>query len=490
MAISFNEIPNQILTPFVAVEFDNSQAIQGPSIQEYKALLIGQKVASGSATALEVVPVTSSDQAKSLFGQGSILAHMVEKFIDNNSSSQLFCLPMDDNGAGVAATGKLAFTGPATAAGTLSIMIGGRRVQVAVDSGDSADDVASALNTAISGEADLPVTSAVNGTNANEVDLTAKNDGEASNEIDLRANYFSGEEFPAGIALTITAMASGTGNPDISTALAVLDEDTQYNIIGHAYTDAANLTALEAELLDRFGPMKPIDGVAFTAKRGDFSTLTTLGNSRNSQNSSIVYCTEPNSPWEKAGAVCGRITLNGQIDPARPFQTLGLDGLFVTKETERFTREERDNLLKNGIATTKDNVAIVQIERMVTTYQTNAFGAVDPSYRDVNTLLTLSFLRFDFRSTIARKYPRHKLADDGTRIAPGQAIVTPSTMRAESVSIFRGWEDLGLVENIDQFKRDLVVERNVQDRNRLDLLLPPDLINQLRVTAAQIQFRL
>lgn len=53
---------------------------------------------------------------------------------------------------------------------------------------------------------------------------------------------------------------------------------------------------------------------------------------------------------------------------------------------------------------------------------------------------------------------------------------------------FREMEELGLVEGFDQFKRDLVVERNVSDPNRLDFLLPPDLINQLIVTAVKFQF--
>ena len=46
-----------------------------------------------------------------------------------------------------------------------------------------------------------------------------------------------------------------------------------------------------------------------------------------------------------------------------------------------------------------------------------------------------------------------------------------------------------LVENVDQFKRDLVVLRNASDRNRLDFLLPPTLIGQFQVGAVQIQFR-
>mgnify|MGYP007100072004 CR=1 FL=1 len=117
-------------------------------------------------------------------------------------------------------------------------------------------------------------------------------------------------------------------------------------------------------------------------------------------------------------------------------------------------------------------------------------GADDSSYRDVNTILTLSYLRYDFRNYLLRKYPRHKLANDGTKFGAGQAIVTPKLIKAECVNKFREWENIGLVENIDQFKRDLIVERNVSDPNRLDILLPPDLVNQLMVIGTQVSFRL
>jgi len=69
-------------------------------------------------------------------------------------------------------------------------------------------------------------------------------------------------------------------------------------------------------------------------------------------------------------------------------------------------------------------------------------------------------------------------------------VMTPKLGKAEALGWFREMEKLGLVEGFDQFKADLVVERNASNPNRLDVLLPPDLINQLMITAAQIQFRL
>src|SRR3546814_3024831 len=91
----------------------------------------------------------------------------------------------------------------------------------------------------------------------------------------------------------------------------------------------------------------------------------------------------------------------------------------------------------------------VLLERPITTYQTNAYGFDDTAFLDVNTLLTLAALRYSQRARIAQKFPRHKLASDGTKAGAGQAIVTPSVIRAELVALAREWEDAGWVENMD-----------------------------------------
>ena len=89
-----------------------------------------------------------------------------------------------------------------------------------------------------------------------------------------------------------------------------------------------------------------------------------------------------------------------------------------------------------------------------------------------------------------RKFPRHKLADDGTNFDPGQAVVTPSTIRAEAVAWFSEMEGRGLVENLEQFTEFLVVERSEVDLNRIDSILPPNTINKFVVGATSMQPRL
>jgi phage tail sheath gpL-like len=94
------------------------------------------------------------------------------------------------------------------------------------------------------------------------------------------------------------------------------------------------------------------------------------------------------------------------------------------------------------------------------------------------------------RIRIALKFPRVKLAPNGSRIGFGQALVTPNDIRAELVALFSEWEERGLVHDFAQFKQDLRVDINGDDPNRVDVLLPPNLVNQLRITAIQLQFRL
>ena len=99
-------------------------------------------------------------------------------------------------------------------------------------------------------------------------------------------------------------------------------------------------------------------------------------------------------------------------------------------------------------------------------------------------------LRFQWRARILQKYPRHKLAKDGTRADPGVALVTPSTIKSEAFAIFTLWEAAGYVEDFEQFQNEILVGINSNDPNRMDLRMGPNLVNQFRVLASQIQFLL
>lgn len=494
MAISFNTIPNDLRVPLFYAEMDNSQA--GYFTQSQKTLLIGQKLATGTASVNTPMLVSRTDEAKQEFGVGSMLASMHEVVRKNDPLGEVWCIALADDDAAVAATGKVSITGPATASGTIYLYVAGQLVKTGVTTGDAATAIATAMVAAINANKNLPVTAAVNGTNAYEVDLTARWKGETGNDITLMLNYYGsagGEKTPAGVAMTITAMASGATNPDIADAIAVMG-DEEYDFIIHPYTDTANLNALRDEMNDttgRWAYNRQVYGHVYTAKRDTLANLVTFGSARNDQHNTIAgfEATVPSPVWEYAAAYGSRNAVFIKADPARPTQTGALTGILPATQGSLFTLAERQSLLSNGVASSYTQGGVVKVERAITTYQKNQFDELDTSYLDSETLHTSSTVIRRLRSAVTSKYPRHKVADDGTRFGAGQAIVTPNIIRGTMIDEYFQMERIGLVENAALFAKYLIVER-AEDPNRMNVLFPADYVNQLRVFALINQFRL
>jgi len=492
VSISFDQIPINLRVPGAYIEIDNSNALRGLPGMPTKILVIAQRLATGTLAAGVPARVLSESEAEAYCGRGSMGHLMFRALKANNDWTESWVIPLDDDGAAAAAAGSIKFGGTVSA-GTLNLYIAGQRVRVGVAATDDLDAVATKTIAAITAATDLPVTAAVDGGDATKVNITARNKGEAGNGIDIRVNFYPDEKLPLGLTTTIVAMSAGTGNPDIAAAITAMG-DEWYTDIAMPYTDSANLAALEAELDSRYGPMEQKPANAYAAASGSHATLTTLGNSRNNPHLSIMGAkNSPSAPWAWAAALCGVCAYHGQIDPARPFQTLPLKGILPPAVEDRFTDSERNLLLYDGVATFRvDDGGRVLIERVITTYETNASGIDDNSYLDLNTLKTLNYLRYSMRARILQKFPRHKLANNGTQYGAGQAIVIPKVINAELVALAMDWEEAGLVEGIEEFKKNLIVERSTAQggENTVNALVPPDLINQFRVFAGKIQYLL
>lgn len=484
--ISFEQIPITLLTPGNFVEFDTSQMQSGLPVAKTRTLIVGQKLAAGSAPANTPVRVLSVNHAKTLFGQGSMLAGMFEGYFANDTTTEVWGMGLADAEAGVAATQTITLAGAATAAGTLEMMVTDMRVRVPVASGDTSAEVATALGAAINALLDLPVTASVN---ASVVTVTARHKGAESNGLFIRANYHAGDALPPG--LTAPAIAAGTAgatNPDASAVFTALGE-MPFQTIVHPWNDDANMDIIEAALADRANALKMNYGEAFTHNPGTFGALTTAAALRNSPYNPVTGMFGiPSAPWKVAAAVAAQVTFSLKQDPGRPFNTLVLKGILPPVPNARFTRTERELLLETGIATLVVNAnEEVAIERMVTTYKTNPQGFADTGLRDLNAILLLYYLSWSQQARISMRFPRYKLADDGTNYAPGQKVVTPKVIRAELVALAREWEQAGLIENVDQYIADLKVERDATDRDRVNSFQRPDLINGFQVLASLIQ---
>jgi phage tail sheath gpL-like len=493
--IPFKNIPQNLRVPLFYAEVDNSQA--NTSGANLRGLIVAQMLAGG--TAAPGVPVLSQGPAADVpaFGQGSMAALMISKWRENDNFGELWVLPLSDDGAAVAATGKLSFTGPSTATGTIYSYIAGVRIATLVTSGMTAAQIATAVTAAINANGNLPVTAVVDGVNNFQVNITARNKGPAGNDIDLRLNYLGtagGEATPAGVVCTITAMASGATAPSLTVPFANCGDEA-FDFIAFPYTDTASLNSVKAFLDDvtgRWSWDRQVYGSAFGAYRGTLSAVNTFGLGRNDQHVSMMgFNDSPTPNWLWAAAITAQAAISVRADAAKPIRAVQLEGVLAPPVASRFVLSDRNTLLWSGISTFDvQSDGSVFIEKLITTYQLNAFGSADNSDLDVETLTNLAFVLRTLKTAVTSKFARMKLADDGTKFGAGSNIVTPSIVRAEQIAAYRALEFDGFVQDSETFADGLIVQRNPQNPNRLDILWDGILIDRLDIFALLAQFRL
>lgn len=492
MTVPFSNIPSNLRVPLFYAEVDNSQANSGAQTQ--RTLIIGQITSTGNGVVNVPVLGQGVSDAQAKGGLGSMLALMTAAYKTSDNFGEVWFLPLADAEGSVAASGSLLVAGTPSGTGVISLYIAGQLLSFAVATSELAADIATGLAALVNSSSNLPVTATA--TDAT-VKFTAKNKGSTGNDIDLRLNYLGtagGEVTPAGLTLTITAMAAGATNPVLDAALASLGDEA-FDFIVSPYTDTASLNALKNLLNDKTGRWSyasQIYGHIFAAQRGTLSTLATAGNARNHQHESIMgFYDSPSPAWIWAADVAGTAAVALRADPGRPLQTLTLSTVLAPPAPSRFDLGERNTLLWDGISTfTVASDGTVAIENLITTYQKNGFGAADDSYLQVETLFLLMYVLRAQRSLVTSKYARVKLAADGTRFAPGSAIVTPKIIKADLIAQYGAMEYDGFVQDAKAFAKELIVEKNRANPNRVDVLWPGTLINQLRIFALLAQFRL
>ncbi|MGP2515145.1 phage tail sheath subtilisin-like domain-containing protein [Yersinia sp. 2545 StPb PI] len=492
MTIPFTNIPSNLRTPLFFAEFDNSQANTATTTQ--RTLIMGQMLDEGTLPADMPVLVSSVATVAGQCGAGSMLHGQMAAYLANDTAGEIYILPLSDATAMVAATGKITVTTQASATGVISLYIAGIRVQVAVVATDEVAAVATALTAAINTTASLPVTAAAVDA---VITLTAKNKGTHGNTLDLRLNYLGsagGETTPDSLVLTFTPMAGGAGAPELDDALANL-QDRTFDFIINPYTDTASLNKIKEFLSDstgRWSYAEQLYGHSFAAQSGTYGQLAAAGELRNDQHASLLGVNgSPTPSYIWSAAYVGAIAQSLRNDPGRPLQTLAISGVLAPPLASRFTLTERNNLLHSGISTvTAADDGTVQVENIITTYQKNKYGAEDDSYLQIETLFLLMFVTRFLRTQVTSKFARMKLAADGTRFAPGSAIITPNVIRAELIAQYQTLEFNGYVQDAKGFAKGLKVEKSASNPNRVDVLWTGVLINQLRIFAVLNQFRL
>ena len=462
--ISFDTIPSSIRVPGRYIEFNTRNAVQGLPQNPQSVLLLAPMLDSGWQAPLEPVQLYSDDEAGDMFGRGSWAQLMVKQAFTNNPYLDLTVIGLPDHSAGVAASGSITLSGTVQTASSVDVSAGGTTVSVAAAAGQSAANIAAKLQTAVN-DADLPVSATANGAT---LTLTAKSKGEIGNEIRLAADPGN-----SGLQLQTTAMANGAKNAEVQAALEKV-AGKHYHIIVSPFSDDANAKALSVHIEQVSNAIEQRGCIGVLGWRGTMATGTAF---TAKLNDGRITCA-----WYKGAAEANGLLAAGyaavlaaEEDPARPLNTLEIKGLAITPDAQWPLFNECNSALYNGLTPLTVVAGKVQIMRAVSTYTKSATNTPDPSLLDITTIRTLDYVRRAVKERIALRFPRDKLSD---RLLP--------KIRSEILDVLLKMEQAEIIENAEANKAKLVVARSPQDANRVNALIPADVVNGLHVFAGRI----
>jgi phage tail sheath gpL-like len=468
-------------------ELDASNANTALPVQ--RALLVGQMLSSGTATPNLPVLAPAQDQVTLMTGVNSMLSLMYQAYRVQDAFGEVWILPLLDNGSGVAATGTVVITGPATAQGVLSLYIAGTLVPTPVNIGDTATAIAANILAEMAMTPGLPCTgAAASGT----LTLTALHAGAALNDIDLRMNYRAirnGEVTPAGVGVTITPFASGATNPTLTTALSNLAMKT-FDFIAVPYTDSASMAAITALLSDQSGRWSAIEalyGHAFYAYRGTVGARSTFGVTNNNQHETILgYYDSPTPAWLEAADWAGAHATILRTNPALGVVGQPL-GLLPPPIASQDTPAEMNVLLYDGLSTfTVDPAGQSRIGRSITTYQSNAAAQPDNSYLNTNLLFQAMYVVRYISANILSQYQNKILVSDGAVIPAGSPATTPSLIFQGVCGLYAYLSSQFVVQNPQTFAANGYATKG--QKGQVLLFLPLDFSDQVIQVAALLAF--
>lgn len=500
MALSLPNIPSNLRTFGFYGSFSTGIP---PYASAQRLLLIGPKLATGSATA--GIPVRCEADPRAQFGNGSILAEMVTVSRLQKPFNEIWVLPV--NAAGTKAAVSITVN-TVPAAGTYAFWLFGRqrRCEITVaSSGETtttvaAKIVAAALRQFTFAGASYPLAQPFTAANAaNVVTLTLAHDGAMTNGRQWVHTRAGNEVSALGDYVTLNhAAVVGAGTPDIATALSAIGTG-HFQTIVTAYDDDTSVTAIDAWMAEQWSAINMHYGIQVLARTGSYGTLAAAGDAMNAKTRVFAALRDTPTPtWLLATALGSelheRFNLGRPIEEAQ-IMARALAGI-VLKTVEAamspgdgFTPAEVNNLYFDGVTPLKPEFdgSVTIGGRVITTYQRSALtGLEDLSWLDISDVLIPAYAMYFIRHYAANAHSGTSLVSDQREQREGQT--RPKDYRATCVQAYGQLCKHGICDDLNVYTDELIVEM-ASDRKRVNAQHPVRIAGPLLIMANDIRVR-
>jgi phage tail sheath gpL-like len=360
-------------------------------------------------------------------------------------------------------------------------------ISIAITASQTTASIATALAAAINLDSACWVTAEYAD---NDVTLEAKFMGVLGNEIPVVVGY-NFEEVPP-INITVTRMSGGAGTPDLNNVISNLGENP-YDYIATPFTDSASLQALDQAVAERWHAMAAfnIQSVVYGVVSGTYDAISAKGKSLNSEFITLVGVDgQPQTSWIWAASLVAAVSDPLTNDPAAPITTLELLGLKAPRKCWNW--KLRNELLFSGISTfTSDKAGNVYVDKLITTYQYDAQGYPDASYLSIHVPELMRNIRRIQAAALASSFRGYKLTDYPEQHAGGQKIISTDGIKAFLVALYgrslmdeRAW-----CTDANHYAESLLVERDPENRQRINYHDEPVMIGQLEIIAGHSELQ-
>lgn len=436
------------------------------SIEDQRVLIVGQKLAAGSAAAGLVVDIPrTSAEINALFGARSHLALTCRAFRKVNPYTKLDVISLAE-ASGTAATAKVVFAGTATEAKTIYIDAVSSRnhsYRIDVQSGDALATIAGKLNTAVAADASAPFTAALTTTTtANDtVTFTASGKGTYANGWLIRMHdAYNRPASVAGVTMTLTGWAGGATDPTLTGILDSVDSIRYQTVV---WPSTWTTTLSKDWINARFNVDNDIkDGVVVQWVHDSFANVKSAATAMNSP-SWLMLTNEtmnethwkgahlPEAPdvlaaifagirsrrFEEGISISDLVVINegrdqfgGRHIAALPYFNTPFVDVEQPYPGSGYIYAEQLELEAAGVsvvgANHRNNSVISSV--MVTTYVNDAAGNPDDTWHYLNWRDTHSVIREFFVNNLREDFAQHRLT---TGVAvPNMAIADEPSIRA------------------------------------------------------------
>lgn len=452
-----------------------------------RVMLVGQG-ASASTYDTTKRTVTSATEVGQTYGFGSPLHLAALELLPANGDGlgtvPLTVYPLEDDDAGVAATGDITPAGTQTVAAVYRVVISEvQSAQFVINVGDTVADITAAITEAVNATVSMPVIAVDNGT---DVGLTSKWQGVSANALFVEVVGST----DAGTTFAITQPAGGAGNPEVDAALGQVGN--VWETMGLCCLNTSDSTALNTVQTfgeGRWGPLvrKPL--VMFWGNTDtEPATAITIPDNRKTDriNSQLVAPASNELPFVVAARQLARIAVLANNNPPHDYGSQDASGLVPGPDGDQWDYLERDLAVKGGSSTIEVKDGVINVSDVVTFYHPT--GEEPPAYRYVVDIVKLQNCIFNYDIRFATpEYDGAPLLPDDQPTA-NRTTKKPKTFRAEAASVTDGLGLEAILVDTTVTKANTVFEIDSGNPKRVNGVVPITLSGNTNIISLDLEF--